>query len=112
MTRAQGRTRSTISHKWQREDSYGSPDTVELSRQTSLAFAQALQSAARNVADRGDHLYISPVDAPKGIDAARPLRIGFFGNLANQAYISVRALRRLGYDVEIITQTNYIDSYA
>lgn len=41
----------------------------------------------------------------------RALRIGFFDNLANQAFITARALRKLGHEVDVIVQENAIDSY-
>jgi acetyltransferase-like isoleucine patch superfamily enzyme/glycosyltransferase involved in cell wall biosynthesis len=71
---------------------------------------QVVQSAARNLADRGDHRIISPVEH-SGQAAARPVKIGLFGNLANQAYITARALRKLGHDVEVVVQENNIDAY-
>lgn len=70
---------------------------------------QVIHTAARNLADRGDHRIVLGVERriePLG----RPLRIGFFGNLANQPYLTVRALRRLGHDAELVIQSN-IDSY-
>jgi hypothetical protein len=75
-------------------------------------FAQLVQSTARNIAAQGDHRLV-PAFEVRGADAvpARPLRIGLFDNLANQAYITARALRRLGHDVEIVVQENWADIY-
>lgn len=72
---------------------------------------QAVQAAARNLAMRGDHTFVSPVSGPESSGHNRPLKIGFFGNLANQSFITVRALRRLGHDIELVVQDNNIDSY-
>lgn len=72
-------------------------------------FAQTVQAAARALATRGDCRVVEPVVRREA--DARPLRIGLFGNLANQAYITARALRRLGHDVEVVVQPNNIDAY-
>ena len=59
---------------------------------------------------RGDQRIVSPTER-KFAPLDRPLRIGFFGNLANQSFVTVRALRRLGYDAELVVQSNNIDAY-
>jgi glycosyltransferase involved in cell wall biosynthesis len=75
-------------------------------------FVLQLQVAARNVAAGGDYRQI-PAFELRGPDkqSRRKLRIGLFDNLANQAYITARALRRLGYDVDVLIQDNGFDSY-
>lgn len=78
----------------------------------SEIFEQVVFAAARNLAARGDHRVLLPIEGEAGLSKNKPLRIGFFGNLANQSYITARALRRLGHDVELVVQENNIDAYA
>ncbi|KQU54793.1 hypothetical protein ASG72_04045 [Bosea sp. Leaf344] len=75
-------------------------------------FAQLVQATARAAAAAGDHRLV-PAFEVRGEDAgpAGPLKIGLFDNLANQAYITARALRRLGHDVDVVLQTNLHDMY-
>jgi acetyltransferase-like isoleucine patch superfamily enzyme/glycosyltransferase involved in cell wall biosynthesis len=74
---------------------------------------QAVIAAARNMASRGDHRIISPSDGARtGPTPGTMLRIGLFGNLANQSYIMARALRRLGHNVDLVVQQNNIDAHA
>lgn len=74
-------------------------------------FQQAVLAAARSIAARGDHRVVLPVTNGQ---VAKPasIRIGLFDNLANQAYVTARALRRLGFEVDVIVQDNFIDRYA
>ncbi len=75
-------------------------------------FQLTVQAAARGLADRGDHRLIDAFHRPDADPlAGRRLKIGLFGNLANQAYITARALRRLGHDVDLILQENNNDSH-
>lgn len=73
--------------------------------------SQLILAAARNLSQRGDHRVIEPVDAARLNRPDRSLRIGLFGNLANQAFITARALRRLGHNVDVVVQENEIDAY-
>ena len=73
--------------------------------------SQMILAAARNLSQRGDHRIIEPVDTARPGRPDRPLRIGLFGNLANQAFITARALRRLGHHVDVVVQENEIDAY-
>ncbi len=77
-------------------------DNWELFKQTVLA-------AARNVSQRGDHNLITPYDNLPTGGSDRPLKIGLFGNLANQAYIAAACLRRLGHHVDVVLQSNAVD---
>ena len=98
---------------WRRAVSRGSrASQVDIIDAPYEILQQAVLSAARNLAERGDHHVISPVDgARKGPSPGSSLRIGLFGNQANQSYVTARALRRLGYNVEIVVQENNIDNY-
>jgi acetyltransferase-like isoleucine patch superfamily enzyme/glycosyltransferase involved in cell wall biosynthesis len=80
-----------------------------LTRRKSELFEQTLLSAARSAAIRGDHRVILPTDRSERKRDA--LRIGFFDNLANQAFISARVLRRLGYEADVVLQENFIDRF-
>lgn len=80
--------------------------------QLDAQLKSALLAAARNVSARGDHRVVLPIDTARTeLPRDRPLKIGLFGNLANQAYITARALRRLGHDVELVVQQNNIDAH-
>lgn len=85
---------------------------VTQERANGQIFAQMVQTAARAMAASGDHRLI-PAFELRGSDArpAGRLKIGLFDNLANQGYITARALRRLGHDVEVVLQTNLTDMY-
>lgn len=79
-------------------------------RHNDLVVPHLVQAAARSIADRGDHRLVAPVERHRPV-MKRPLKIGFFGNLANQSFLTVRALRRLGYDAELVVQQDNIDAY-
>ena len=72
-------------------------------------FKQVVLAAARNVSQGGDHRLIVPYTDVKGAVTDKPVRIGLFGNMANQAYITAKALRRLGHRVDVVVQPNIID---
>lgn len=91
-------------------DSQSQPP-VSLASELPELFLQTVHAAARSLATRGDHRRISPVNSPAKGEVERRLRIGLFGNLANQAFISARSLRRLGHDVELVVQNNNIDAF-
>ena len=74
-------------------------------------FKQIVLTAARNLSQRGDQRLINPYSSlPEGA-GSRPWRIGLFGYMANQAYITARCLRRLGQDVDVVVQSNAIDQH-
>jgi glycosyltransferase involved in cell wall biosynthesis len=74
--------------------------------------AQLVQAAARSIAATGDHRQIPAYEIRDPEQpVVRSLKIGLFDNLANQAYITARALRRLGHDVELVVQENWADIY-
>lgn len=75
----------------------------------SDAFKQVVLAAARNVSQRGDHRQITPYTRQDVRVAGRALKIGLFGNMANQAYIMAKCLRRLGHEVDVIIQADAID---
>jgi acetyltransferase-like isoleucine patch superfamily enzyme/glycosyltransferase involved in cell wall biosynthesis len=75
-------------------------------------FAQLLQTAARAMAACGDHRLVPAFNVHGDVGLpAKKLKVGLFDNLANQAYVTARALRRLGHDVEVVLQTNLFDMY-
>lgn len=75
-------------------------------------FAQLVQATARDIAALGDQRLVPAFEMREpDTRPVRPLKIGLFDNLANQAYITARALRRLGYDVELVVQDNWADIY-
>lgn len=83
-----------------------------LSYEQTIDFELRVLEAARAVAARGDHRIIAPTDSarvpPKPIEE---LRIGFFGNLANNAYMFVKCLNRLGFRAELVLEDGSIDAF-
>lgn len=77
-------------------------------RESRLQFETQLLSAARGVAASGRHRVIDPTKV--GL-AGTKLRIGFVGNLANNAYGFVRSLRRLGHDAELVVEDGGLDAF-
>lgn len=67
-------------------------------------------AAARGLCATGDVRVIPPTALGRPPDCAR-LRIGFFGNTANNMYNVVRCMRHAGYDAELVIQTNNIDEH-
>ena len=72
----------------------------------------AIVTAARAVAASGDHRIVLPVEASRRpvSDAAR-LRIALCGNMANNAYVMGRALRRLGFAVDVLIDEAFFDHF-
>jgi glycosyltransferase involved in cell wall biosynthesis len=67
--------------------------------------------ALRAVADRKAHRVLLPQDAALPHRRLEDLKIGFFGNIANNAYNFVRCLRRLGYDAELVIEDGWFDTF-
>jgi len=44
-------------------------------------------------------------------DDEKKLKIGFFGNIANNLYITVKGLRKAGYDAELVIENGYFDEF-
>lgn len=88
------------------------PQFAARERDAQVSFANLVHVATRGIAMAGDHRQILPVQSTAdSATAPRKLRIGLFDNLANQAFITARALRRLGHDVDVVIQEKGFDSY-
>ena len=74
-------------------------------------FELRLLTAARAVAAGGDHRVVLPTDTARAQKDPRELKIGLFGNIANNAYIFAKCLRRLGYDAELVVQEGWFDAF-
>ena len=61
------------------------------------------------MAASGDHRVLLPTE--DSAPSARPLRIGFFGNIANNAYNFVKCLRRLNFDAELVIEDGCFDAF-
>ncbi len=81
-----------------------------LRQENKTLLNQLVQAAARNMAASGDHRLI-PAHENAGAPASRKLRIGLFDNLANQAFITARAWRKLGIQVDLVLQRGAIDQH-
>lgn len=67
--------------------------------------------AARNIAASGDHRVVLPTDGSRLNKKPENIRIGFFGNIANNAYNFVKCLHRLGCNAELIVEDDFFDYF-
>jgi glycosyltransferase involved in cell wall biosynthesis len=67
-------------------------------------------AAARSIAAGGDQRVTLPTE-PTGGSTERPIQLGFCGNMANNAYNFVKALRRLGHSAELVVEDGYLDAF-
>jgi acetyltransferase-like isoleucine patch superfamily enzyme/glycosyltransferase involved in cell wall biosynthesis len=74
-------------------------------------FELRVVAAARALAADGDHRVVLPTDALRLHKEPGELKIGLFGNLANNAYIFAKCLRRLGYDAELVIEDGWFDAF-
>jgi glycosyltransferase involved in cell wall biosynthesis len=70
-----------------------------------------LSMAARGLAANGQHQVLLPTETVRPVTDLLELKIGFFGNIANNAHNFVRCLRRLGYDAELVVQDGWFDTF-
>ena len=91
---------------WIRQNLAASGPTVE----DRIRFDLTILATARSVAASGRHRVVLPTDGsrPRGLEA---LRIGFFGNLANNAYNFTKCLRRAGHDAELVVEDEGFDTF-
>jgi glycosyltransferase involved in cell wall biosynthesis len=76
-----------------------------------LPFEVCIISLARALAASGGHEIIIPTDAERRPKNPKQVRIGFFGNLANNAYNFTKCIRRLGYDAELVIEDGWFDLF-
>lgn len=74
-------------------------------------FELRVLAAARAIAASGDHRILLPTDTTRPHKTQKQLKIGLFGNLANNAYLFTKCLRRLGYDAELIVELDWFDAF-
>lgn len=84
---------------------------VGLHEANRALFDQLIQAAARNMATAGDHRMIPAHETGTRASVSRKLRIGLFDNLANQAFITARAWRKLGIEVDLVLQRGAVDQH-
>jgi hypothetical protein len=70
-----------------------------------------LSLAARALAAGGQHHAPLPTEAVRRVSRVGDLKVGFFGNIANNAHNFVRCLRRLGYDATLVIQDGWFDKF-
>lgn len=75
----------------------------------SVYFEQMLFAAARSIAASGPHREWETGNTP--LIKAGDLRVGFFGNLANNNYNAVRCMRHNNYQADLIIDEVEIDKY-
>ena len=76
-----------------------------------VQFTLRVMAALRSLAQAGDHRVVLPHDSVRVVRNPKEIRIGFFGNLANNAYTFTKCLRRLGYDAELVLEDGFFDTF-
>jgi glycosyltransferase involved in cell wall biosynthesis len=66
-----------------------------------------LSAAARNLAREADFRSIPP----QAMAGRHSPTVGFFGNIANNAYNFVKCLRRLGQEAELVVEQEFFDQF-
>lgn len=79
--------------------------------ESDLKFESLIISLARAIAASGDHRVTLPTDAKRLGKDPKQIKIGFFGNIANNAYNFTNCLRRLGYDAELVIEDGFFDAF-
>jgi len=54
---------------------------------------------------------VLPTDSARFAGRPEEMKLGFFGNIANNAYNFVNCLRRLGYDAELVIEDGWFDAF-
>ncbi len=87
----------------------------ESARKDASLLALNVQIAARAIAAFGDASIIRPpsqqIANENQQDNPSALKIGLFGNIANNHYANVKGLRHVGIDAELVIQEEGIDSH-
>lgn len=84
------------------------PQLVQEPAQSAL-FEWLLLSAARTLCADQDFRTLLPTRKPPA--PMEQLRIGFFGNIANNHYNIARCLRKLGYQAELVIEDAFMDAF-
>jgi acetyltransferase-like isoleucine patch superfamily enzyme/glycosyltransferase involved in cell wall biosynthesis len=88
--------------------------TYNLEHNLTLAtvpFSLSVQAAARGLAATGNHGIVLPTDAAQSSRTIADLKVGFFGNIANNAYNFVKCLRRICHDAELVIGDGWFDTF-
>jgi len=86
-------------------------DVAARANSADIEFDLHVMTALRSLAASGDHHVIPPYDSAGPQKAGQKVRIGFFGNIANNAYNLTTCLRRLGYDAELGVEDGGFDVF-
>ena len=70
-----------------------------------------LLSLARAVSASGPHRVWSTLAHEKVRKTAENIKMGFYGNMANNHYCAVKALRKMGCDAELVLEDAILDTY-
>ena len=86
-------------------------DVAARASSADIEFDLHVMAALRSLAAGGDHRVIPPYDSAEPQKAEKKVRIGFFGNIANNAYNLTTCLRQLGYDAELVVEDGGVDVF-
>lgn len=78
----------------------------------SSLFDALVPSMARGLAAGGDQRILLPIggDRPRSFDG-KSLRVVLCGNMANNSYCIARAMRSLGYQVDVLISDQFFDTF-
>lgn len=76
-----------------------------------VEFDLRLMATLRSLATGGDHHVRLPHESAQPQRDPKTIKIGFFGNIANNAYNFTKCLRRLGYDAELVVEDGVFDAF-
>ncbi len=82
-------------------------ETVE----EKVRFELHVLAALRSLGAGGDHRVLPPYDSARPQTNPKTIKIGFFGNIANNAYNLTKCLRRLGYDAELVVEDGFFETF-
>jgi glycosyltransferase involved in cell wall biosynthesis len=70
-----------------------------------------LITIARSIAADKDFRILLPVDSDRTYIDPKSIKIGFFGNIANNAYNFTKCLNRLNHSAELVIQDGWFDNF-
>ena len=76
-----------------------------------IQFDLRVVASLRGLAQVGDHRVVLPYDSARAVRSTKEIKVGFFGNIANNAYNFTKCLRRLGYDAELVLEDGVFDAF-
>jgi glycosyltransferase involved in cell wall biosynthesis len=74
-------------------------------------FQLRVLQVARGCAADQDFRQMLPMKPNRAIITGKTLIVGYFGNIANNAYIFTKCLNRLGYQAELVLEDGFLDQF-